>query len=54
MPRIIVMPDAATHAVMLSSRIGVADLDREHFRAQLAERVSWRVDEAHSAEQAAA
>ena len=54
MPRIIVMPDGATHAVMLSGRIDVADLDSEHFRGQLSERVSWTVDEAHSAEQAAA
>ena len=53
-PRIIVMPDGASHAVMLSGRIGVADLDSEHFRAQLSQRVSWTADEAHSAEQAAA
>jgi hypothetical protein len=29
------MADSATDTVMLSERIGVADLDSEHFRAQL-------------------
>lgn len=51
-PRIIVMADSATDTVMLSERIGVADLDSEHFRAQLLERLSWAVGDAHAAEQA--
>ena len=51
-PRIIVMADRATDTVMLSERIGVADLDGEHFRAQLLERLSWAVGDAHAAEQA--
>ena len=52
MPRIIVMGDSATDSVMLSERVGVADFDSEHFRAQLLERVSWAVGDAHVAEQA--
>lgn len=32
-PRIIAIADSATDTVMLSERIGVADLDSEHFRA---------------------
>jgi hypothetical protein len=51
-PRIIVVADRATDTVMLSERIGVADLDGEHFRAQLLERLSWAVGDAHAAEQA--
>ena len=52
MPRIIVMADSATDTVMFSERIGVADLDSKHFRAQLLERLSWAVGDAHAAEQA--
>ena len=52
MPRIIVMADSATDSVMLSERVGVADLDSEHFRAQLLERLSWAVGDAHVGEQA--
>ena len=52
MPRIIVMDDSATDTVMLSERIGIADLDSEHFRAQLLERLWWAVGDAHVAEQA--
>jgi hypothetical protein len=48
-PRIIVTADSASDGVMLSERIGIADLDSEHFRAQLLER---RVGDAHAAEQA--
>jgi len=40
-PRIIVIADRPTDSVMLSERISVADLDSEHFRARLVERVSW-------------
>jgi hypothetical protein len=50
-PRIIVMADRPTDTVMLSERIGAADLDSEHFRAQLLERLSWAVGDAHVAEQ---
>ena len=52
MPRIIVMADSATDTVMFSERIGVADLDSKHFRAQLLERLSWAVGDAHVAEHA--
>jgi len=51
-PRIIVIADSATDTVMLSERIGVADLDSEHFRAQLLERLWWAVGDANAAEQA--
>jgi hypothetical protein len=51
-PRIIVMADSATDRVMLSERVGVADLDSEHFRAQLLERLSWAVGDAHTVEHA--
>lgn len=51
-PRIIVMADSATDTVMLSERIGVGDLDSEHFRAQLLERLGWAVGDAHAVEQA--
>ena len=52
MPRIIVIADSATDTVMLSERIGVADLDSEHFRAQLLERLWWAVGDSNAAEQA--
>ena len=52
MPRIIVMAERPTDTLMLSERIGVADLDSEHFRAQLLERLSWAVGDAHVAEHA--
>lgn len=45
------MADRATDSVMLSERVGAADLDSEHFRAQLLERLWWAVDDAHAAEQ---
>ena len=51
-PRIILMSDSETDTVMLSERIGVADLDSEHFRAQRLERLWWAVGDAHAAEQA--
>ena len=51
-PRIIVMAERPTDTLMLSERIGVADLDSEHFRAQLLERLSWAVGDAHVAEHA--
>ena len=51
-PRVIVMADSVTDSMLLSERIGVGDLDSEHFRALLLERLSWAVGDAHAAEQA--
>jgi hypothetical protein len=51
-PRIIVRADRPTDIVMLSERISVADFESEHFRAQLLQRLSWAVGDAHAAEQA--
>ena len=51
-PRVIVMADSVTDSGLLSERIGVADLDSEHFRAQLLERLSWAVGDAQAAERA--
>ena len=52
MPRIIVMADRPSNIVMLSERISVADFESKHFRAQLLERLSWAVGDAHASEQA--
>ncbi len=52
MPRIIVTADWPTGSVMLSERISVADLESDHFRAQLLERLEWAVSDAHAREQA--
>ncbi|MGO9959399.1 MAG: hypothetical protein ACLP50_26075 [Solirubrobacteraceae bacterium] len=52
MPRIIVTADWPADIVMLSERISVADLENDHFRAQLLERLSWAVSDAHATEQA--
>jgi hypothetical protein len=52
MPRIIVTADRPTDNVMLSERISIADLDSDHFRTQLLERLSWAVSDAHTTEQA--
>jgi hypothetical protein len=52
MPRIIVTSDWPAGIVMLSERISVADLESDHFRAQLLERLSWAVSDAHATEQA--
>ena len=46
------MADRPTDIVVLSERISVADLESEHFRAQLLERVAWAVGDAHAAEHA--
>ena len=46
------MADSATDSVTLSERVGVADFDSQHFRAQLVERLCWAVGDAHVAEQA--
>jgi hypothetical protein len=54
-PHIIVTADRETDpgegAVMLRERINVADLESEHFAAQLLERLGWAVGDAHEAEQ---
>jgi hypothetical protein len=52
MPRIIVTADWPADIVMFSERISVADLESDHFRAQLLERLSWAVGDAHATEQA--
>ncbi|MGO9901030.1 MAG: hypothetical protein ACLP0J_15365 [Solirubrobacteraceae bacterium] len=52
MPRIIVTADWPADIVMLSERISVADLESDHFRAQLLERLSWAVSDAHATEHA--
>ena len=52
MPQIMVKAGGASEAVMLAERVNVADFESEHFRAQLLERVSWAVGDAHAAEQA--
>jgi hypothetical protein len=48
----IVMSERWTDAVMLSERVGTADFDSDHFRAQLVQRLAWAVDDAMQAEQA--
>jgi hypothetical protein len=54
MPQIIVMADRgegrAEDAVMLRERINAADLESDHFAAQLVERLGWAVGDAHEAE----
>lgn len=56
MPQIIVLADAARHqgeeAVMLRERVSLADLESDHFAAQLVERLGWAVGDAHEVEQA--
>jgi len=51
-PRIIVVADRPADSVMLNERLSVADLESEHFRGQLLERLSWAVGDADVAEQA--
>ena len=46
------MAERPTDTLTLSERIRVADLDSEHFQAQLLERLSWAVGDAHVAEPA--
>ena len=45
-----VMADGPTDLVMLSERITIADLESDHFRAHLVERLAWAVGDAHAAE----
>ena len=52
MPQIMVKAGGASEAVMLAERVNVADFETEHFRAQLLERLSWAVGDAHTVEQA--
>ena len=55
MPQIIVAADRGSAfgegAVMFRERINVADLESEHFAAQLVERLGWAVQDADRAEQ---
>jgi hypothetical protein len=46
MPRIIVTADDSSERVLHSERVTPADFETEHFRAQLAERVAWAVEDA--------
>jgi hypothetical protein len=46
MPRIIVTADDQAGRVLHSERVTPADFETEHFRAQLAERVAWAVEDA--------
>jgi hypothetical protein len=46
MPRIIVTADDSAERVLHSERVTPADFETEHFRAQLAERVAWAVEDA--------
>ena len=46
MPRIIVTADDSAGRVLHSERVTPADFETEHFRAQLAERVAWAVEDA--------
>jgi hypothetical protein len=46
MPRIIVTADDSAGRVLHSERVTPADFETQHFRAQLAERVAWAVEDA--------
>ena len=46
MPHIIVTADDSAGRVLHSERVTPADFETEHFRAQLAERVAWAVEDA--------
>jgi hypothetical protein len=48
MPRIIVTADDSEARVLHSERVTPSDFETEHFRAQLAERVAWAVEDAES------
>jgi hypothetical protein len=55
MPEIIVAVGAGEEprgAVLLRERISPADLESDHFAAQLLERLAWAVGDAQAAEQA--
>jgi hypothetical protein len=46
MPRIIVKSDGPTDRILHTERVSPADFETAHFRAQLAERVAWAVEDA--------
>ena len=46
MPRITVIADDPSGRVLHSERVTPTDFETEHFRAQLAERVAWAVEDA--------
>jgi hypothetical protein len=54
MPQIIVATDRGAAfgqgAVTFRERVNVADLESEHYAAQLLERLGWAVEDAHQAE----
>lgn len=54
MPQIIVTSNPAERGqlseVMLRERVGAADFESAHFKAQLLERLGWAVGDAHAAE----
>jgi hypothetical protein len=57
MPYVIVTADIANgreQVVTLRERIGIADLESNHFAAKLVERLAWAVGDAHEAEQGSA
>lgn len=55
MPQIIVTADTSSsgggQAVMFTERVSVQDFESDHFQAQLVERLSWAVGDAHALEQ---
>ena len=55
MPQIIVTADRAVDGmdapVMLRERVNLSDFESDHFRAQLAERLGWAVEDAHELQQ---
>jgi hypothetical protein len=48
MPRITVTADDPSGRVLHSERVTPMDFETEHFRAQLAERVAWAVEDAEA------
>ena len=54
MPQIVVTSNPAERGqnseVMLRERVGAADFESAHFKAQLLERLGWAVGDAHAAE----
>ncbi|HEY2161849.1 MAG TPA: hypothetical protein VGH24_11125, partial [Solirubrobacteraceae bacterium] len=53
-PQIVVLADSVRRegeaAVMLRERVSVADLESDHFAAQLVQRLGWAVGDAHEVE----
>ena len=50
MPRIIITADDSEARVLHSERVTPSDFETDHFRAQLAERVAWAVEDAEREE----